>query len=531
VNFRSGDHLESGWTGSFLIIDWAFRRIASASVLWATFGFRSAQNSAWSVTNWSGWAEFWFVDADMVITATHMVVTVEIDSDWKFFDEASEFNGTVFNDWSSAEVWVADTLELWTAVGFGGSFFTVSATRGNNNSDFFTGNTVSFFVGFFGFGTSGGITQAGLATTARISRFMKSFVFVADWVSVVKWTRFDGAFASSNWATFVSVFSVVSENFDFTKFTSVTDWTFWAVFGNVFSAFDWFAPFFSATSGGISSNSFDFEFSARNDFVGALDNFFDDHTWMVTSTGSFDAFVFLSTVVFVPEFTGSVLNTAFISANVTILWIDTFVSLENFTVFAEAALFDVFNEAPSFVERVELVVFASFWNSWSTSFKFFAGVFTGFSWASHVVVLSVRVVWNDVFVSPVVDTVSSVARTLLGEVVDLFATGVETFEDIESTFVVLTVQGERVVTSVQEVVWIGDFSAIVEVWIDVDSVTFVGQSGFTFVTWQAFCTSKAFAFFFAFIGWATSITNGWFFYKSVEVVIVFLSSTFFFGWF
>jgi hypothetical protein len=98
VNFRSGDHLESGWTGSFLVIDWAFRRIASTSVLWATFGFGSAQNSAWSVTNWSGWAEFWFVDADMVITATHMVVTVEIDSDWKFFDEASEFNGTVFND-------------------------------------------------------------------------------------------------------------------------------------------------------------------------------------------------------------------------------------------------------------------------------------------------------------------------------------------------------------------------------------------------------------------------------------------------
>jgi predicted ester cyclase len=88
-------------------------------------------------------------------------------------------------------------------------------------------------------------------------------------------------------------------------------------------------------------------------------------------------------------------------------------------------------------------------------------------------VLSVRVVWNNVFVSPVVDTVSGVARTLLSEVVDLFATGVESFENIKTTFVVLTVQGKRVVTSVQVVVWIGDFSAIVEVWVDVDSVAFI----------------------------------------------------------
>jgi hypothetical protein len=148
--------------------------------------------------------------------------------------------------------------------------------------------------------------------------------------------------------------------------------------------------------------------------------------------------------------------------------------LENFTFFTEAALFDVFNKAPSFVERVELVVFASFWNSWSTSFPFFVGVFASFSWASHVVVLSIGVVWNDVFVSPIIDTISSVARTLLGEVINLFTASVESFKNIETTFVILTVQGERVVTSVQVVVWIGDFSAVVEVWINVDSVTFVG---------------------------------------------------------
>jgi hypothetical protein len=89
-------------------------------------------------------------------------------------------------------------------------------------------------------------------------------------------------------------------------------------------------------------------------------------------------------------------------------------------------------------------------------------------------VLSVRVVWNNVFVSPVVDTVSGVARTLLSEVVDLFATGVESFENVKRSSVIFTVHGKTVVTSVQVVVWIGDFSAIVEVWIDVDSVTFVG---------------------------------------------------------
>lgn len=443
-------------------------------MLWTTFTFRSGQNSAWSVANWSGWAKFWFVNTNVVITATHMFITVDINSNWEFFNEASEFNGTVFNDWSSAVIWVANTLELWATVGFGGTFFTVSSTRGNNNSDFFTGDTVSFFEGFFGFSASGGITQASLATTARISRFMKSFVFVADWVSVVKWTRFDGAFASSNWATFFGIVSVVSENFHFTKFTCITDWTFWAVFRNVFSAFDWFAPFFSATSGSIGTNSFDFEFSARNNFIGALDDFFDDHAWIVTSTSSFDTFIFLSTVVFVPEFTGSMLDTAFISANVTVLWIDTFVSLENFTFFTEATLFNIFDKAPSLIKTVQLVVFTSFWNRWSASFPFFVRIFASFSWASHVMVLSVTVVWNNVFVSPVIDTVSSVARTLLSEVVDLFTTGVESFENVKRSSVIFTVLGKTVVTSVQVVVWIGDFSAIVEVWVDVDSVTFVG---------------------------------------------------------
>jgi hypothetical protein len=318
-------------------------------MLWTTFTFRSGQNSAWSVANWSDWAKFWFVNANMIITATHVFVTVDINSNWDFFDEASEFNRTVFNDWFSAVVWVTNTLELWATVGFGGAFFTMSSGRRNNNSDFFTGDAVSFFVIFFGFSASGGITQATLAATTRISRFVESFVFVADWVSVVEWARFDGAFASSNWATFFGIVSVVSENFDFTKFTSTTDWTFWAVFGNVFSAFDWFAPFFSATSGSIRSNSFDFEFTARNDLISALNLFFNDHTWVVTSASSFNTFIFLSAVVLVPEFTGSMLDTAFIPTNVTILWINTFITLKNFTILTEATLFNIFNKAPSFV--------------------------------------------------------------------------------------------------------------------------------------------------------------------------------------
>jgi hypothetical protein len=166
MNFGSGDHSKTGWASSFLIINWTQRTLTFTNMLWTTFTFRSGQNSAWSVANWSGWAKFWFVNANMIITATHVFVTVDINSNWNFLNEASEFNGTVFNDWSSAVVWVTNTLELWATVGFGGAFFTVSPRRGNNNSNFFTGNTVSFFVIFSGFSASGGITQASLAATA-----------------------------------------------------------------------------------------------------------------------------------------------------------------------------------------------------------------------------------------------------------------------------------------------------------------------------------------------------------------------------
>lgn len=152
---------------------------------------------------------------------------------------------------------------------------------------------------------------------------------MADWVSVVKWARFNGALTGPNWATVINIVSIVSENFDFTEFTFVTDWAFGTVVGNVFSAFNWLAPFFAATSGSVGANSFDFKFVTRNGFVTAFNDLFNDHTWGVASASSFNTFIFLSTVVFVPEFTGSVFNAALIPTNVAIGWIDTFVTLKD----------------------------------------------------------------------------------------------------------------------------------------------------------------------------------------------------------
>jgi len=360
-----------------------------------------------------------------------VLVVVDVNSDWEFFNEATEFNGAIFDDWSSAVFRVANTFELWTAVVDSGTFFTVSASVRNNDSDFFTGEAIGFLVSFFGFSTGGSVANTRLATAARVSRFKKSFVSVTDWVSVVKWARLLIALASPDWATFVGVIRVVSENFDFTESTCDTNWSFWAVFRNVFGTLDWFTPFFDATSSSIRTDSFDFEFSARNSFVTTFNELFDDHAWVITSTSSFDAFIFLSAVVLVPEFTSSMFNSAFISANVAISWVNTFVALKNKSVLAEATLLDVFDHAPSFVKTIQLIVIASFWSGWSASSPFFVRVFASLSWARQVVVLSIRIVWNDVLVSPVVDTVSSVARTLLSKVVDLFTTSVETFKNIK----------------------------------------------------------------------------------------------------
>jgi hypothetical protein len=152
---------------------------------------------------------------------------------------------------------------------------------------------------------------------------------MTDWVSVVKWARFNGALTGPNWATVINIIRIVSENFYFTEFTFVTDWTFRTVVGNVFSAFNRIAPFFAATSGSIGANSFDFKFVTRNGFVTAFNDLFNDHAWVVASASSFNTFIFLSTVVFVPEFTSSMFNAALIPTNVAIGWVDTFVTLKD----------------------------------------------------------------------------------------------------------------------------------------------------------------------------------------------------------
>jgi len=432
VDFGGGDHLESSWADSFLVVDWAEAGVASASVLWAAFGISGGHDRALTSANWSFWAKFWFRNADLIVSGTaNVVIVVDVNSDWQLFDEATEFNGAIFDEWSSAVFWVTDTLELWTTVSFSGTFFTVSTSRRNNDGDLFTGDTVGLLVSFPSFGASGGVTKTRFATATRVSRFVESFVDVADWVSVVEWARFFVTLASPDWATHVGIIRVVSEGFDFTESAGGTDWTFWAVFGDLFSALDWLTPFFSATSSSIRTDSFDFELVARNSFVVTFNELLNNHTWRVACASSFDTFIFLGAVVLVPEFTGSMFSSAFISANVAISWIDTFVALKNESFSTEATLLDVFNHAPSFVKTVQLVVITSFWSGWSASGPFFVGVFASLSWTRHVVVLSVREVWNDVLVSPVVDTGASIARALLSEVVDLVTSSVETFENIE----------------------------------------------------------------------------------------------------
>jgi len=249
-------------------------------------------------------------------------------------------------------------------------------------------------------------------------------VLVADWIDVMEWAGLDGTFTSSNWAAVVLVVSVKAQDFDLTELTFGSDWSGWAVLGDVLGALDWLAPFLSAASSGIRTNSLDLELSvAFNYFVVALNSLFDDQTWDVARAGSLDALVLLSTVVLIPVFASGMLNAALILANVTVSWVDTFGSLEDQTIWTEASLLHIINHAPLLIEHVELVVFASLWHSWSASSPFLVSVASSF-WALGIVVIAPDVVWHDVLVSPIVDTVSTVTAALLSKVVDLVATGI-----------------------------------------------------------------------------------------------------------
>lgn len=348
---------------------------------------------------------------------------------------------------------------------------------------------------------------------------------MANWVLVVKWARFDSTFASPDWATFIFIVRVVSEDFDFTKTASITNWPFCTRFTDLLSTFNWFAPLFSTTTSGVSTDSFNFEFAARNHFIRTLNDFFHDQTRVVTGTSSFDAFVLISTVVFIPEFTSGMFNTTLVPTNVTILWIDALITLKDFSFWTEASLFVVADKSHVLPEIIEQVVLASLWHLWTTGLPFFTS-FASFAWASQVEVISGQVVWNNVFRSPVIDTVTSVAATLLGKFVDLITAGESGNSDVEFALVVFAVSRQFVVTFQQVVVWIGDGSTVVQVWVDIHSVTFVREFSFTFVAWKV----STFLDLFTFIGWAAGVTNNVEFDKSEPVVIIFLSNTGGFIW-
>lgn len=117
------------------------------------------------------------------------------------------------------------------------------------------------------------------------------------------------------------------------------------------------------------------------------------------------------------------LDTALISADVAVSWINTIGSLKNLALWTEAALLGVVDHSwPHLVERVEFVVLAGLWYSWTTSVPFLVG-FTGSSWTLGVVVITEAVVRNNVLISPVVDAISTIATALLSKVIHLFTTG------------------------------------------------------------------------------------------------------------
>jgi len=506
VDLRSGDHLESSWAHSLLIVNWALANIAATSVLWAALSVALGQNATSAIASWSWWTEFWNLANMIIATAALMIVAIDVDSDWMLLDVASEFNSAILDDGRSAVVWVADTLELWTTISFSSAFLAVSTSGRNLDGNFLAGQAVGGFEGLQSFSTERGVAHASLATAARVSSLVESLMLVANWVDVVEWAGFDSALACSNWAAVVLIVSVKAQNFDLTKLAFGSGWSGWAVLGDVLGALDWLAPFLSAASSGISTNSLDLELSvAFNYFVVALDSLFDDQTWDVARAGSLDALVFLSTVVLVPVFASGMLNSALILANVTVSWVDTFGSLEDQAIWTEASLLHVVNHAPLLIEHVELVVFASLWYSWSASGPFFVSVASSF-WALGIVVIAPDVVWHDVLVSPIVDTVSTVTATLLSKVVDLVTTGIVGNTEIEIALNVHAVERKLVIASVQEVVWIGDFSAIVEVWVDVDSVTFKGKLLFAFVAWLILSALKALWNLLTGVGWTATVS-------------------------
>lgn len=456
-----------------------------------------------------------------------MLIAVDVDSDWVLLNETAKLSSAILDDGWSAVVWVTDTLELWATVGFSRALLAVSTSGADLNSDLLASQTVGSFKGLSSFSAEGSVANASLTAATRVSSLVESLVGVADWVDVVKWAGLDGTLASSNWAAVVLVLSVVAQSFNLAKQAFGSGWSLWTVLSDVLSALDWLAPLLHATSSGIRSESLNLKLGvALDELVTALDDLFDDHTWNIATASSLNALVLLSTVVLVPELTGSVFNSTLVLADMTVSWVDTLGSLENGSLWTEASLFNVINHTPRLVERVELVVLASLWHSWSASGPFLVSIASS-RWALGVEVIAIAIVWNNVLVSPVVDTVSTVTAALLSEVVDLVTTSKEGNINVEFTLIVLTVQREFVVASVQEVVWIGDLPTIVEVWVDVNSITLKSEFLLAFVTtvfWLKTLSNP-----FTLVSWATS--NGWLdFLQHVPIIAILLRSASGFIW-
>lgn len=179
----------------------------------------------------------------------------------------------------------------------------------------------------------------------------------------------------------------------------------------------------------------------------------------------------------------------------TLPFVDTYVTLEYLSFWTEASLLVFRDKSEHVVEVVPASVLASLDVVWSASLPFLIGRALA-SWAASVVDKSPSAKeWNEVSVSPVVSADTTVARTLLGELVYGGATSLVgagfvpgTVKDYISTgFVsdlVVADLSEFIVALHEVYIWIHNSSTVVEVWIGVCSPALVGKVKFALSTWE-----------------------------------------------
>jgi hypothetical protein len=196
-----------------------------------------------------------------------MFKSVDILCDFDEFVNVSRFAD--FNNWFSANGWVANAFEDWT------TWFIL--TFDNKFNCFFFRSTV-FFMEVFNCLSCAFIwvADAGLATAAEFVSYKKIFIRFANWFDKVKWASFLRALAWFNWATFSTVLD--SEcNFKF-----FTHWAIFLIFngvngaGNVFAFVIYAAPFKFAATVDIPSRVHFFTFGAWVDLRSAWNGGFGD---------------------------------------------------------------------------------------------------------------------------------------------------------------------------------------------------------------------------------------------------------------